>query len=201
MADQHCFEPYVATPPDHIYIPNYVHLFATFHLNDTDKGPAEIRRGAAQLSAPFPFMTGHLVESDGIYPDKKGVTLALPSTDENPAKALLQVKCRYDTLLPGPREVGDLDESYAPLGYLVQPPRQKPVLGFQANVLADGIVLCLSANQRVFDAPWCGTVLELLAQCMQHAEVKDLALSTSAAPEVETRKTIFAATSRAVTGG
>lgn len=96
MADQHCFEPYVATPLDHIYIPNYVHLFVTFRLSDTDKGLAEIRRGVARLAMLFPFMTGHLVESDSIYHDKEGVTLALPSTDKHPGKSLLQVKYKYD---------------------------------------------------------------------------------------------------------
>lgn len=201
MAERHSFEPYLVTPLDHIYIPNYVHFFATFRVSDTDKGLAEIRRGIAQLATLFPFMTGHLVESDSIYHGKNGATLALPSTDENPGKSFLQVKYIYDTLLPKTGDVGNLDESYAPLGYLVLPPHQKPTLRFQANVLADGIILCLCANHRVFDASGCGTVFELLAQCMQHPEDKSLVLATTAAREAETRKAIFAAANIAVAGG
>lgn len=97
--------------------------------------------------------------------------------------------------------MSDLDELYAPLGYLVLPPQQKPILRFQANVLADGIVLCLCANHRVFDASGCGTMLELLAQCMQQADYKNLALSTSAALEAETRKVIFKTANRAAAWG
>jgi fumigaclavine B O-acetyltransferase len=61
------------------------------------------------------------------------------------------------------------------------------VLRFQANFLADGLVLCMGYSHSVFDGTGAGNILELLADCCRADPASIIFLSTTGDIESELR--------------
>ncbi|PWY78443.1 hypothetical protein BO94DRAFT_177194 [Aspergillus sclerotioniger CBS 115572] len=156
------FQPYVLTPLDHLVPP----LYALFYLSFQPKHPPEaitaLETGISHLVAQWPFLAGNVARVQKGY-KRNILELQSPTAADLLRYPILQVKHHQhsmshemslpvinDKLLHVPTKV--------PISYPI------PAVRFQANVMQDGVVLCLGWHHQVMDAVGVTILLGSLSQ-------------------------------------
>ena len=204
MATTTAFDPYLLTPLDHIVLKVYMSYCLSFRLEDPASGLPALQAGVNRLISALPFLAGYVAESTKLD-GKKNVMEVQPPTVPLETIPMLQVKYYpHHTIPPNgihgsttqseTTEVISLNESCSPLPFFIPPSQPKPVLRFQASIMADGIVLTMAFHHSVLDATGSAIVLEMLAQCCRTSPADIIQLPTDHEHESHSRRLIFDAT-------
>ncbi|EAW15308.1 putative acetyltransferase [Aspergillus clavatus NRRL 1] len=177
MAAEIAFEPFPLTPLDRASPEVYTDCFMIFDLENPLDGIPTLQRGIDRLVSEFPFIAGEI--------DSGHVKCPSPAVSSIP---MLLVKHHPHTTSPP----GGWDKSHSPLPRFIPSTEPRPVLRFQANVMSNGIVLCLSFSHAVLDGTGAGTLLEALAACCRESPADEL--PTDVGTEKRSRDNLFDAT-------
>ncbi|KAL4930452.1 transferase family-domain-containing protein [Aspergillus undulatus] len=174
------FQPFALTAADASLPMIYAGSIAAFHLEVPETGIAILQKAIAEVFQHIPFLSGVLVPSPQtagvveVHPAPTG-----PSTSQTTTEtSFVTVKRLPNLRLPLPtRPVSGAFpcsdfEQYDRNRSLVLAPMHvtayrshHPVLAFQINVLADGIILTAFSNHMVIDGAGVGTIWKMLAAC------------------------------------
>ncbi|KAL5340590.1 hypothetical protein BJX70DRAFT_387188 [Aspergillus crustosus] len=175
------FHPLELTAADYSFPMMYAGCCIFFRLQNPNEGVRPLQIAVTKLITQLPYLTGIVTPSA----EKKGVIEIHPpsphalftSTTSSSQTPLCITKHLPHFRLPSrPRHCGQRknEEEYSRNACLALAPthvaataldssHQHPVIRFQINVLADGILLTLFANHLVIDGPGFGILVEKLA--------------------------------------
>ncbi|KAL3480913.1 transferase family-domain-containing protein [Aspergillus californicus] len=83
---------------------------------------------------------------------------------------------------------------YIPLPFCIPASEPQPLLRLQANVMTDGIVLCVSFHHFAVDGLGLSSIMQALAECCRNPDQPPERLSTSPESEAQSRTRIFQST-------
>ena len=196
------FEPYVLTPLDHSTASVHFSFFVTFLCQDPAAGCSVLERGVQRLTTRLPFLSGNLVQSI----QRKGTknVFEVQQTDPSHWSKLPMLKIKQHAQYISPRNVNrntpplspdDLfNPHYMPLPFYIPPSEPQPLLRLQANVMTDGIVLCVSFHHMAIDGIGIGSILQALSECCRNPDQPPERLSTSPESEAQSRARIYQST-------
>ncbi|PLB53753.1 hypothetical protein P170DRAFT_460114 [Aspergillus steynii IBT 23096] len=177
------FEPFLLSPLDHTLPPVCPTLFLCFRLSEHQHYVSRLRRGIDIMLLRLPFLYGEVVscvDEKGRagrmkvqFPSSSIEGISMLSIRHYPDKTLPSDQSRKDEHLHVQHEVANLDQSYCPLAFITSPGEPGPVVRFQANILADGVLLSMSFNHQVADATGPAIILEMLAQGCRDSSAED----------------------------
>jgi fumigaclavine B O-acetyltransferase len=186
------FPPYKLTPFDHLLSMFYGGCALSFRLDRPEDGVATLCAGVDCLTSHLPFLNGNVVQRK----DRGEVMEVHASDSSKPNPPLVSVRRFPDLRLPSlasseAREDWqnyDRDASLILIPLEVASSPVHPVIRFQVNVLADGIILTLFVNHKAIDGTGVGTIIEGLATCCRTGPNREvISLPTNSAAEAATR--------------
>lgn len=201
MDDIKTFEPFLLTPWDSSMPGISQCYFLSFRSENPESCLLPIQTGITNLISSLPFLAGDITASSKLEGKRDVLEIRASSASLNKIP-MIQVKHHPNQLLPvrenrrDPKNtdtdanVAVLDDSYSPLPALAPSTTHWPVLRFQANVLLDGIVLCICFDHRVFDGVGAGTVVEILAECCRGVPTGATPLHLKCQNEAELRHSL-----------
>ncbi|KOS41934.1 hypothetical protein ACN38_g7170 [Penicillium nordicum] len=83
------------------------------------------------------------------------------------------------------------NSDYIPLPFCIPASEPQPLLRLQANVMTDGIVLCLSFHHFAVDGLGISSIMQALSECCRNPDAPPERLSTYPESEVRSRTKIF----------
>lgn len=172
------FQPYYLTALDHLLMPAYVHVFLSFQIENHTLGISTLENSISALISEWPFLAGIITRSSTRQLNSHILEVQPPSAFNLHESPLLQVKFHQGKLADIPL-ARRLPEGFVPVETTTPTPYPTPALRFQANVMADGLVLCVSWHHRFMDAVGCTTVLDSLAQLCQGKDKSKVRFQTS----------------------
>ncbi|OJJ46036.1 hypothetical protein ASPZODRAFT_2130661 [Penicilliopsis zonata CBS 506.65] len=172
---------------DHSLVAIYVPYFFCFRSPDPQQCLTRLQAGIDLLFLRLPFLTGKVVPWRDPRYKRKG-QLRIQPGNAFAAIPMVAVKQLPDLTLP-PAFVQDrsktrdrnrneettnlsiatFDERFLLLPRMLLPSEARPVLRFQATVLADGVVLSMIYSRNVFDGADADDIHKLLAECCRAA--------------------------------
>lgn len=197
MTQSHSFKPYILTPLDHSTAFVHFSFFVSFLCQNPDLGLSALEKGLERLSTLLPFLWGNVVPSiqlEGI----KNVFEVQP-TDSRHLDKLPMLKIKQHTQCISPKNANmytsalssDLFNShFMPLPLHIPASQPQPVLRLQANVMVDGIVLCVSFHHLAVDGLGISSILQALSDCCHNPDQPIEGLSTSPESETQSRARI-----------
>lgn len=173
------FQAFELTAADYCFPMFYAGCAISFRVKSPEMGVPILVRAVQQLVAHLPYLTGIVVPSD----TKPGVmeVRCAPSGSEAPNTPLCTVLKLPHLRLATPRVSPGQDNwkydrneilTLAPVSVAASVSNH-PVLRFQINLLADGIIFTLFVNHIVIDGTGIGTLIELLAACSRSGSEGD----------------------------
>ncbi|RHZ50989.1 uncharacterized protein CDV56_104387 [Aspergillus thermomutatus] len=185
------FEPYQLTPFDHLFSVFYGGCALSFRVSCPDDAVPTLCAGLDRLVSHLPFLTGQVIQKG-----KRMEVHSLPPTTRGSSPPLYVVRHFPNLRLPSkPKCRSQFCGDYIRDESLILAPRGlcslagTPIVRFQINVLADGIILVLWVNHMAIDGTGVGKMIEALSICCQ-AEVNPgtaRQLPTAPAAEAATR--------------
>ncbi|KAJ5374688.1 O-acetyltransferase [Penicillium concentricum] len=182
MKQQPVFKSFRLSPVDHT-LPK-VYIFKTLYFRPVDNinSLARLRDGIDRLISCLAFLSGEVVPCADL-PDKIGVLqVQMPGLSLQDIPMLLVKSFPNNAWTGGSNNYPSL---YHPLPGFIPPSKPRPVVRFQANLLAEGLVLCMGYNHAVFDGTGAGYILEMLADCCRAEPASIVSLPTTS--EVESK--------------
>jgi hypothetical protein len=190
------FESFELTPADYSFPMFYTGCTISFRLSNPERGLIVLRDAIDRLVCYLPFLTGCVVPSTskpGVmevrFPAQGGAIsdiiiqrlphLRLPVQIDSASRVNIETYDRNAALITAPM-------------HIAASPTDHPVMRFQINLLADGIILALFVNHMVIDGTGVGALLASLADCCNDAPC----LSVSTECELTTREILLAALER-----
>lgn len=192
------FEPYVLSPLDHNTGPIHLSCFFTFYLQSPSFAIPVLEEGVSRLIKLLPFLAGNITASSQL-PGKENVYEVQP-----PTAGILQdypmLKIRHHKQAVTPESPSGnfsynsiLNENFIPLPFTMATEELSPVLRFQANVMQDGVILCLCFHHLAMDGTGAINVMRSLAECCKDPRLGLNALQTDPYKEAQTRRSILEA--------
>lgn len=204
MFQSHCFEPYILTPLDHSTAPIHFSFFVTFLCQDPARGSSVLDKAAQRLTTLLPFLSGNLVQSTQLKGTKN--VFEVQPRDPSYLSKIPILKIQHHAQCISPHNVNmntpalssdDLFNSrYMPLPFCIPAFEPQPLLRLQANVLTDGIVLCLSFHHFAVDGLGISSIMQVLSECCRNPDPPLEKLSTSPESEAQSRTRIFQSTNK-----
>ncbi|EAW15301.1 putative acetyltransferase [Aspergillus clavatus NRRL 1] len=192
MAKDKDFGGFKLTPADYCFPMFYAGCTISFRLQCPESGVTVLREAIDRLASHLPFLKGAVVpsvDSVGVMEVRSNAHDDLASDTESPlciVRRFLHLRLPTETYSSRQKNVETYDRNaalaMAPV-HVAASAAYHPVIRFQINVLADGIILALFVNHMVIDGTGIGTLLESIAACCRSAP--DLA--SNPACEVTTR--------------
>ncbi|KAE8349198.1 hypothetical protein BDV28DRAFT_152104 [Aspergillus coremiiformis] len=155
------FEPYVLTPLDHILWHFSLSTFYTFKLDNPFMAIPILEAGANKLISQYPFLTGNIIERRATG-ERKGICEVQPPSEEYMAlHPFLNIKYhqrKIPSSSTGPSDSESVctdslyNGEFIPVPFGQNRSDLQPLLRIQANIMADGIILCASVHHRAMDA-------------------------------------------------
>ncbi|KAF7716749.1 Transferase family protein [Penicillium ucsense] len=197
MTVPHDFESFELCPADYGFPMFYAGCSISFRVSNPEQGLVILRNAIARLVGHLPFLNGRVEPSAR----KVGVMEVRPPAQGDLKSDICIIQYLSHLRLPRKMdslardEVGEYDRNaeliMAPV-HIAASPTDHPVMRFQINVLADGIVAALFVNHMVIDGTGIGILLESLAACCNGAD----SLACSIECEVNTRRNCLGAVGR-----
>ncbi|KAJ5147509.1 uncharacterized protein N7443_000898 [Penicillium atrosanguineum] len=201
------FEPYTLSPLDHTPPPMHMTAFLTFKLEHPARATSVLEAGVGHLISNLPFLTGNVTTTSPLRCKKKAVQVH-PTTpalleqypmlkvkyhprryissppNQVPSSAVQEHTVSYDVMF---------NEDYLPLPFDNAIAEKSPIFRLQANILEDGVILCVSFHHMAMDGKGLENVIEVLSMCCQDPDKNVLPemIPTSATKEGLTRKRIL----------
>ncbi|PYI04231.1 hypothetical protein BO78DRAFT_431460 [Aspergillus sclerotiicarbonarius CBS 121057] len=157
------FQPYILTPLDHLVPPFHALFYLSFQPEHPSEAVAALQTGISHLVSQWPFLAGNVARVQ--KGDKRNILeLQPPSASDLLRYPILQVKHHQQSIshaMSLPVINGELLHipTKVPISYPV------PAVRFQANLMQDGVVLCLGWHHQVMDAVGVSTLLVSLSRC------------------------------------
>ncbi|KAI9928475.1 hypothetical protein ASPWEDRAFT_38670 [Aspergillus wentii DTO 134E9] len=169
------FEPITLSALDHLLSP--IHLFAyfTFHVNRPSDAIPVLENGLSRLFDALPFLTGD-IETLPHLNGKQNVMQMRPTDAVTLAESPMLRIVHHQTKASAVERDSAEHTDYVPIPIPMIAPDPSPVARFQANIMQDGVVLCMAFDHRVMDGLGVIAILESLAACCRG----DAALTTMA---------------------
>ncbi|PWY65295.1 O-acetyltransferase [Aspergillus heteromorphus CBS 117.55] len=163
------FQPYALTPLDHIAPPLYALFYLSFRPEHPSQTLVTLKGGISHLVSKWPFLAGNVVQ---IQRGKKiGLEIHPPAASDLVDYPMLQVKHHQQPISHIPSlTVIDNELLHIPTKVPIAYPI--PAVRFQANIMHDGIVLCLGWHHQVMDGVGVSTILGSLSRCCRGLEGK-----------------------------
>ncbi|PWY79818.1 O-acetyltransferase [Aspergillus eucalypticola CBS 122712] len=156
------FQPYTLTPLDHLLPPHHVFAYMSFRPEQPSEAVDALDTGLSDLISQWPFLAGNVARVE--KENRRNVReLQPPTTSDLLRFPLLRVNHHQHTIsdaLASP--VIDYEMLNVPKTLLDSNPI--PAVRFQANVMQDGLILCLAWNHQVMDSLGVTIVLHALAR-------------------------------------
>ncbi|KAI9728823.1 MAG: hypothetical protein M1834_007210 [Cirrosporium novae-zelandiae] len=198
------FEPYLLTPLDHTIPQCYLSYFLSFRLKDPENSLPALQTGMKCLVSALPFLAGDLMPSNRLAGKQRVFEIQPPTTTSLKEIPIFQVKYHLHCILPhnsygesastpGKLQVANFDASFSPLSFMHVVSGAQPIFRVQANVMADGVILCICTNHIAMDATGTGTVIETLAGFCRARLGEPVSVPTTPEDEADSRKRIFEA--------
>ncbi|RAL04966.1 O-acetyltransferase [Aspergillus ibericus CBS 121593] len=198
------FQPYILTPLDHLVPPSHALFYLSFQPKHPSEAITAIRMGIAHLVSQWPFLAGNVARIQ--KGDKRNISELQPPTAFDLLRyPILQVKHHQQSISHAMSRPVINDEllhipTKVPITYPI------PAVRFQANIMQDGIVLCLGWHHQVMDAVGVSILLGSLSRCCRGLDQKNALprwLPTDTKHEGRSRRQIEQATTpnRAVREG
>ncbi|KAI1942652.1 hypothetical protein LOZ66_001058 [Ophidiomyces ophidiicola] len=190
------FQAFELTAADYCFPMFYAGCTISFRLKSPNLGVSILAEAVKRVTDRLPFLTGVVGPSK-----ERPEIMEVRSETTNGLEKLYPPLCdvqRFPHLrlprsdLSSKEENGGYDRDTSHIMVPLQIAAlsaDHPVIRFQINVLADGIILSLFANHMVIDGTGIGTLIELLAansgSCQEHSQLQSLSMnSDSGAREV-----------------
>jgi fumigaclavine B O-acetyltransferase len=202
------FEPYLMTPLDHSMgfgsASCYPSFMFSFRLDDPKSCIPALENGISRLVRQLPFLAGELVPSSKLpgrlnvfemRPPTRASLERLPMllTREHPNQYLWRNgDDRSQAPSHAERQSATLDDTFMPFPFF-HIDAFRPALRFQANILADGIVLDACFNHMAMDAVGITVVLETLAACCRATAAEEVLFSANMEGEAKSRRIVYEA--------
>ncbi|BCS25698.1 uncharacterized protein APUU_50409S [Aspergillus puulaauensis] len=199
MAQSHSFEPYILTPLDHSTAPVHFSFFLTFLCQNPAAGVSALEKGVQRLTTLLPFLSGNVVPSIQLK-DTKNVFEVQP-TDPSHLRKLPMLKIKQHAQCISARNIALntpalssddlLNLRFIPLPFGTPASEPQPVLRLQANVMADGIVLCVCFHHLATDGLGISSITQALSECCRNPDQPPERLLSSPESEAQSRTRIF----------
>jgi hypothetical protein len=171
MTKDPLFNGFELTPADYTFPMYYSASAMSFRLKASKTGVPILQEGIERLIAHHPFLAGVVIPSV----NKPGTFRVVPASKNLPPAApictvqqLLQQRIPSSKTASPPKDKVTYDRNKL---LIVVPVRvaessaEPPVIRFQINVLANGLILGIFANHMVIDGTGIGTLIRSLAIC------------------------------------
>lgn len=195
------FDPYVLTPLDHSTAPVHFSFFVSFLCQYPASGLSVLVKDVERLTTLLPFLTGNLVQSTQQKGIKNVFEVQPPDLSYLSQLPLLKIKYHpycvsqnngnFNT--PALRFDDLFTSHYMPLSFCPTHGPQ-PVLRLQANVMTNGIVLCLSFHHFAVDGIGLSSIMQALSACCRSPDQTLERLPTSPECEAQVRTKRFEST-------
>jgi hypothetical protein len=192
------FEPYVLSPLDHNTGPIHLSGFFTFYLKSPAVAIQVLEDGVLCLIKSLPFLAGNVTASSQL-PGKENVYEVQPPTAEILQDyPMLRIRHHKQAVAPDSPSGNFsydslLNEDFVPLPFTMAAEELSPVLRFQANIMQDGVILCLCFHHMAMDGTGVTNVLTSLAEFCRNPRLGLSALQTDPYKEAQTRRMILEA--------
>ncbi|GKZ22756.1 hypothetical protein AbraIFM66951_004253 [Aspergillus brasiliensis] len=156
------FRPYTLTPLDHLLPPQHVFAYMSFRPEQPSEAVVAIESGLLELISQWPFLAGNVARVQ--RKDRDNVLELQPPTASDLHRCpMLLVKHHQQTISQalaspvinyGMLHIPTTVSNYHPI----------PAVRFQANVMRDGLILCLSWYHQVMDSLGVAIILHALSR-------------------------------------
>ncbi|PYH89749.1 hypothetical protein BO71DRAFT_389021 [Aspergillus ellipticus CBS 707.79] len=188
------FQSYTLTPLDHIAPPLYALFYLSFQPENPSQALITLKSGISHLVSQWPFLAGNVTQVQ-----KRGKRRILEVQPPNAADLLqypmLQVK-HHQQLISHVPSLTVIDNELLHIPTKVPIAYPIPAVRFQANVMHDGIILCIGWHHQVMDGAGVGTILTSLSRCCHELDAEAAAprrLPTDFQNEERARRQIYEA--------
>ncbi|KAI2848756.1 hypothetical protein CBS11350_2550 [Aspergillus niger] len=156
------FQPYTLTPLDHLLPPYHVFAYMSFRPEQPSEAVVAIELGLSGLISQWPFLAGNVARVQ--KEDRRNISELQPPTASDLHQCpMLNIKHHQHTIsdaLASP--VINYEMLHIPT--TVSNSQPIPAVRFQANVMRDGLILCLAWHHQVMDSVGVTVILHALSR-------------------------------------
>ncbi|PYH66290.1 O-acetyltransferase [Aspergillus vadensis CBS 113365] len=156
------FQPYTLTPLDHLLTPHHVFAYMSFRPEQKSEAIDAIESGLSNLVSQWPLLAGNVARVQ--KENRRNVTeLQPPTTSDLLQCPLLRVEHHQHTISDA-LSTPVIDYEMVNIPKTLSSSNPIPAVRFQANVMQDGLILCLAWHHQVMDSLGVTIVLHALAR-------------------------------------
>jgi hypothetical protein len=156
------FEPFILSPLDHLMAPINIFFFVIFKLEHPLTGIPVLHEGLSRMLTTLPHVSGNVALSSQAQ-TRFNVWTVQPA-DMSIFEQAPMLRLQHHEQGIATMDWGAMPyEQYIPLPNSKKSPEPLAVARFQANIMEDGIVLCMGFNHLVMDLSGAMTVIKSLA--------------------------------------
>ncbi|GKZ85984.1 hypothetical protein AnigIFM56816_000832 [Aspergillus niger] len=158
------FEPFTLGPLDHIVPPIHLFAYLTFKLDSPSDAIAVLQNGISRLLHALPFLSGNIVTIEELNGKKN--SMQITPADASTMHQSPMLKVALHAAETSAMERDDVQHAdFVPIPIHLPTTDPSPVLRFQANIMTDGLVLCVTFDHRMMDGLGVLAILDSLAAC------------------------------------
>ncbi|OOF96171.1 hypothetical protein ASPCADRAFT_506933 [Aspergillus carbonarius ITEM 5010] len=144
------FQPYILTPLDHLVPPFYALFYLSFQPQHPPEAVSTLKTGISHLVSQWPFLAGNVARVQKGH--KRNILELQPPTAADLLRyPILQVK-HHQYSMSHEMSLPTINDKLLHIPTKVPISYPTPAVRFQANVMQDGVVLCLGWHHQVMDA-------------------------------------------------
>lgn len=196
MATLPDFEPYVLTPLDHSIFPVYLYPSFVFHVESPCLAIPILEPAVSRLVYLLPFLTGNITASTQLTGKDNVLEMQPPTQSFLMDYPMLKIKHHRQCISPitsgSNIKTGQfLNESLVPISFEMAAETVSPIFRVQANVMGDGLILCLAFHHMAMDGVGLLNVAAALATCCRDSRAEIGTLPTDPQREEHSRQLIL----------
>ena len=158
------FEPFTLSALDHIVPPLHLFAYLTFKLDSPSDAIAVLQNGISRLLHALHFLSGNIVTIEELNGKKNSMQITPADASTMYQSPMLKVALHAaETSAVERDDVQHAD--FVPIPIHLPTTDPSPVLRFQANMMTDGLVLCVTFDHRMTDGLGVLAILDSLAAC------------------------------------
>ncbi|CEJ62054.1 hypothetical protein PMG11_10567 [Penicillium brasilianum] len=190
------FEPYVLSPLDHLTLPVYLYPLFVFHVDSPNLAIPVLELAVSRLVNLLPFLAGNITTSTQLKGKENVLEVQPPTqrflTDFPMLKIKHHRQCISPTTSGSNAKAGQfLNENLFPIPSEMAAEALSPIFRIQANVMGDGLILCLAFHHMAIDGVGLVNVATALATCCRDSRAEIETLPTDPQREEHSRQLIF----------
>ncbi|KAL5364737.1 transferase family-domain-containing protein [Aspergillus floccosus] len=185
------FKPYYLTALDHLLRPSYVRFVLSFQVEKAQTAIAALESGVFRLVSELPFLAGNVTNPGKCRDRSNALMIEPPSEDYLRHHPILRIQYHRGSITQI-ASVDGLRSSLLPIPDTASAVYPTPALRFQANIMEDGILICICWHHCFMDGLGAHVVLESLARSCRHASASTMPLPATAQQQESIRSQIEA---------